>query len=404
MDDASEILALPAKEDLRRQLLAWFARIKRDLPWRGSDDLYGIWVSEIMLQQTTVAAVVPFWRNFMASFPTVQALAAADEAEVLTAWSGLGYYTRARNLHRAAKWVCDELGGALPCNRDQWQALPGVGPYAAGAIASIGLNECVPAMDANARRVIQRWTTQDPVALAKLAPTARLRLVDEFGAGLVPCDQPAAWNESLMELGALVCGAKHAACDRCPVAEYCAAHAGEWIDAVPPPKVKTKSQAVWLGLLLVSWRDHILLRPPLSSPLAVEFAQRKVAREDFSGLHRGLWSLPATVWLRGHDVPPPPTLHWLKDLKLPPKLIAKIRPPSLLGQVRHAITTYRLNVSVYECVLDAQVELPDHWRGGGDGLLANHHKGGVFFAMKNSAPPISQLTRKAWQVQRDSFD
>ncbi len=158
---------------LRRSVLAWYDARRRDLPWRRDPTLYGIWISEMMLQQTTVAAVVPYWQRFVARFPDVAVLAAATEPEVLEHWSGLGYYRRAQHLHAAARAVVANHGGRLPLSVEGWRALPGVGPYAAGAIASIGLGLPVPAVDANVRRVITRWVAADAVAGEAMPARAR---------------------------------------------------------------------------------------------------------------------------------------------------------------------------------------------------------------------------------------
>ena len=144
-------------DERQRRLLVWYDAVARDLPWRRETTLYGTWIAEIMLQQTTVRAVAPRWSTFLERFPDVSTLAAAAESEVLAAWSGLGYYRRARLLHRAARELRDRHGGRLPTSHDQWRALPGVGEYTAGAIGSIGLGLPVAAIDANVRRVLTRW-------------------------------------------------------------------------------------------------------------------------------------------------------------------------------------------------------------------------------------------------------
>lgn len=403
MDRSHSLLSLSSRDAVRATLVDWFAQIKRDLPWRVGKNLYGIWISEIMLQQTSVAAVVPFWHNFMAKFPTVGALAAADESDVLAAWSGLGYYSRARNLHRAAKLICENDAGKLPRTRDQWQALPGVGPYAAGAIASIGLGERVPAMDANARRVIQRWATTNPAELAALTLTARNRLVDGFGADLVPVTDPGVWNEALMELGALVCGAKKAKCEVCPMTAQCGAFHEGWIQDVPPPSKKVASYGVWVGQLVVTWRDQVLLQPPQAPALIEDFPARKVARDNFTDLHPGLWSLPSTVWLHGHEVPQMKSSTWQRRLGLPAS--ALLKDPTLVevGVVRHAITKYRLKVSVYELALDGRRDLPKSWRPLVGQRQPEPKKCGIFYSEKETLPPISQLARKVLALQRCAF-
>ena len=157
---------------MRRDLLAWYDAEARRLPWRERPSLYGTWISEIMLQQTTVATVIPYWERFMARLPDVGALAAADESEVLTLWSGLGYYRRARSLHQAARQIAADHAGRLPTDAVGWRALPGVGDYTAGAVASIGAGERVPAVDANARRVLTRWLCDSEAAAAELGESA----------------------------------------------------------------------------------------------------------------------------------------------------------------------------------------------------------------------------------------
>ncbi len=400
---APQILALSNPAHLAADLLAWFDRVKRDLPWRTSDDLYGIWVSEIMLQQTTVQAVIPFWERFMARFPTVAALAAAAEPEVLELWSGLGYYTRARNLHAAAQTICNERGGRLPGTRDDWLTLPGVGPYAAGAIASIGLSEAVAALDANARRVLQRWAVTDPTALAKLTAGQRQRLIDTLGADLVPTDNPGTWNEALMELGALVCGARRAQCQDCPVRSHCNAWAGDWVAAVPPPRKAAASEPVWVGQLLVTWRDRVLLVPPGTPAFAGDWGDRAVARADFRGLHQGLWGLPMTPWLAGQADPELPATSWRDWLALPAAVCRPKQQIEVVGHFRHAITKFRLRVAVLHLRLDSRQEMPAARLGMGrkTGPMSPA-KPGLFFATKTIHPPVSKLTEKSLHFQLDT--
>lgn len=252
-------------EKYRRLLLAWFDKNKRQLPWRHHRTLYGTWISEMMLQQTTVKVVVPYWEKFLTAFPDVKALAAADLEEVLSLWSGLGYYRRARQLHEAARIVVTQLDGELPCQIEGWLALPGIGPYAGGAVASIGLGRRVPALDANARRVFSRWLVGDPHDLAHLKPTH----LDQVATLLVDEDRPGDWNEAVMELGALVCRATGPGCSVCPVRSLCKANLAGTVDLVPPAKTAAKSLGVHLGLLVVQWKDQVLLLPPGTGPVAV---------------------------------------------------------------------------------------------------------------------------------------
>ena len=384
---------------LRSELSSWFAATRRDLPWRQGDDLYGIWVSEIMLQQTSVQAVVPYWERFMARFPTVADLAAAAETEVLGLWSGLGYYSRARNLHAAARIVCREAQGILPRSRAAWSALPGVGPYASGAIASLGLGERVPALDANARRVIMRWSVSDPEQWAAIAPGERTRLVDTLGAQLVPADNPGGWNESLMELGALVCGARAARCGECPVRRHCSALAGGWVDEVPPPKKPSPATAVWAGALLVLWRGQVLLMPPAAGPVSFTDGGRPAVRADFSRLHGGMWGVPLTPWYAGAADPPGAVRQWQQWLKSRSLPVPPGGAITRRGHFSHAITRYRLRVAVWGVELDARRDLPTEIAPFPDGKGV---PGARFFRLSGAPLPVSRMTEKALQFHNDS--
>lgn len=343
----NEMLLADHPDGFRSRLLAWFDNEGRTLPWRTHRSLYGTWISEMMLQQTTVAVVEPYWLKFMARFPDVQTLAAATEEEVLSHWSGLGYYRRARHLHAAAKMVLEELDGELPRTRDSWLNLPGVGPYASGAIASIGLGQREPAIDANVRRVLSRWLLADPSSFPKLKP-ARLERV---AADLVDPARPGAWNESLMELGALVCSARSPRCGICPVQEVCRAGRAGTAEKIPPRKTPTRNIEVETALLAVLVADQVLLLAPQSPAVAQVPRNIKPVRGDLKGLHGGLWGLPAGPWLAptgsgaSHFTPSiwGPFLAGFSESQG----VAIKEEPVLVGSFRHAITKYRLTVRVY---------------------------------------------------------
>lgn len=346
-DRSFALSLIETPQSYRTLLLSWFDAARRSLPWRQQKSLYGTWISEMMLQQTTVATVVPYWEKFLVAFPDVQALAAADLDDVLSLWSGLGYYRRARHLHQAARQVVDQLGGKLPRDKEGWLQLPGIGPYAGGAIASIGLGLRVPAMDANARRVLTRWLIASPGDLGGLRP-ARL---DEIGAALVDEDRPGDWNEALMELGALVCRASDPRCEACPVRDLCRAHLAGATDRIPAPKDTAATERVHLGVLVVTWRDRVLLLPPGCGPVMVPPGNQAPVRRDVTGLHRGLWGLPSSPWQPGlsHRQKPWPGVVWrpwlagVSDLGSP----SDMKDPVLLGNFRHAVTRFRLVVQVY---------------------------------------------------------
>jgi len=209
------------KLGLARPLLAWYDRARRDLPWRRAPSPYKTLVSEFMLQQTVVATVVPYFERFVARFPDAAALAAATEDEVTAAWSGLGYYARARNLHRAARAVVERHGGALPRTEAELRELPGVGPYTAAAVASIAFGARTFALDGNGARVTARlWGVRDSIDRPATREALRAR-----GLGEVPAARAGDFNQAVMELGATICTPRAPRCDVCPLARRCRAHA-----------------------------------------------------------------------------------------------------------------------------------------------------------------------------------
>jgi A/G-specific adenine glycosylase len=231
------------------------------MPWRESRDPYAVWVSEIMLQQTRVTTVVPYFERWMARFPTIEALADAPEVDVLGAWQGLGYYSRARNLQRAARAVVALHGGRLPASVDALRALPGVGPYTAGAIASIAFGIRAALVDGNVIRVLSRLARID--GDPKRGPTQRA--VWALADALVPEDAPGDFNQALMELGATVCTPTSPACTRCPLADVCQARHANDVDRYPAKSPRSAPiPSAWWGVVLSNKAGAVLLaqRPP----------------------------------------------------------------------------------------------------------------------------------------------
>ncbi|MCA9023569.1 MAG: A/G-specific adenine glycosylase [Planctomycetaceae bacterium] len=202
---------------LRRNLRRWYGKHGRHLPWRAAGDPYRVWISEIMLQQTTVTAVIPYYERFLARFPDLQTLAEAPEQEVLRLWEGLGYYSRARNIHKTARKLCHERGGNFPRHLDELLALPGIGRYTAGAIASFAFNQSAPIVEANTLRLYCRLLGYegDPRS------TEGQRLLWEFAERLVPSQKPGEFNQALMDLGATVCTPTEPKCPSCPLRSIC---------------------------------------------------------------------------------------------------------------------------------------------------------------------------------------
>ncbi|MBK9064507.1 MAG: A/G-specific adenine glycosylase [Acidobacteria bacterium] len=239
--------------DVTRRLARWYRRAQRDLPWRATRDPYAIWLSEVMAQQTTLDVVVPRWERFRARFPTVESLARAKERDVLAEWSGLGYYARARNLHRAAKAVAAE--GAFPRTLEGWRALPGVGAYTAAAVASIAYGVREPVVDGNVVRVLCRlWALRlDPKAPATLVKVRAL------ARPLVPMRNPGDFNQALMELGALVCTPRAPRCGACPLRSSCRAAASGTPEAFPRAAARPPTRHVHLVAAIVERKKRLLL-------------------------------------------------------------------------------------------------------------------------------------------------
>jgi len=248
----------------RRALLDWYEEHRRDLPWRRTRDPYRIWLSEVMLQQTRVAAVIPYYKRFLERFSAVDALADAHEQEVLAAWSGLGYYSRARNLHRAAKQI--RGAGGFPSEYQAIRELPGVGDYTAAAIASIAFDLPHPVLDGNVLRVLSRVGAEQGDIRS---PRTRNRLAEEAGR-LLDENRPGDFNQALMELGATVCVPKQPQCLLCPVTRHCEARQQGLQHELPIQSKRGTTARVAIELLIIERRGNLLLRqrPPESKRLA----------------------------------------------------------------------------------------------------------------------------------------
>ena len=243
------------QRSLRRRLLAWYRRAKRDLPWRRTSDPYRIWVAEVMLQQTQVPTAPPYYRRFLARFPTVRALARASDQDVLKAWQGLGYYRRALNLREAARRIVREHGGRVPDDPQAFARLPGVGRYTCGAVQSIAFGRRIAALDANAARVLARWLA---VHEATDAAATRARLW-EAAEALVPPRAPGDWNQALMELGSCVCTPRRPRCTECPVRNLCRSFAKGLQEEIPARRRRRPVPHIQVGVGIVWRRGRILV-------------------------------------------------------------------------------------------------------------------------------------------------
>jgi len=318
----------PLERDPRaaaRALVKWYRRHGRDLPWRREAGPYEVLVSEIMLQQTTVDAVIPYYGRFLAAFPDFAALAAAGEEDVLKLWSGLGYYSRARNLLAAARAVAGEHGGRLPAGHAELRSLPGIGPYTAAAIRAIAFGEAAVALDGNLKRVLARLIGYGE----ETGTAAAAEALEEAGLAIVKAGDPSAINQALMDLGATICAPRAPRCLLCPLAPWCAARLEGRQEEIPKPAKRAGSVEVHLGAGILSRRGKVLLR-------------RRTAR-----LMRGMWEVPLVSLgaspTRGRER----AASEIVVKRLSHELGVEIEALAPAGTIRHSITNHRIRVHLF---------------------------------------------------------
>ena len=313
----------------RKLLLAWFRQFQRDLPWRRTKDPYAIWVSEIMLQQTRVAAVIPYYERFLSRFPSVRALAESPQEEVLRLWSGLGYYSRARNLQKAAQQVVALPGGEFPRDEEGVLALSGIGPYTGAAILSIAFGAKHAVLDGNVARVLARLGA----VRGDLRESRRWQSLQRAAGELLDPKSPGDWNQAMMELGAMVCTPRAPQCLLCPLAKFCRARQSGDPEAFPEKRKKRDVvQIVLAAAVLCTPRGQTLLLPPPQSK-----KENKPAADDVATLVSRMWHFPTVAIQKDASTE---LRNYLAD-SLPANGKLDLEP---LARVRHAVT-YR-NVTV----------------------------------------------------------
>lgn len=323
---------------LRRKLLTWFDRRRRDLPWRADRDPYRIWVSEVMLQQTTVAAVVPYFERFVAALPTVQHLAAADEQRVLKLWEGLGYYRRARHLHAAAKQLVAEHGGTLPDDPAVWSDLPGVGRYILGAVLSQAFDRKLPIVEANSLRVLARLFGYrgDPREGDGKA------WVWSAAETVLPEKRVGDFNQAVMELGALVCTPAAPDCPACPLVANCVANRDGLQAEIPPRKKPKAITEVHEVGVVVRDGDRVLL-----------CRQRPDAAR-----WQNMWEVPHAVRHDGED-------DTAAAVRVAKELTGlDVEPGGELLTVRHGVTRYAITLVCVEAALKGGAFVPAFYSAG----------------------------------------
>ncbi len=304
--------------EISPRLLAWYGRAGRDLPWRRTCDPYRVWLSEIMLQQTTVGAVIPYYQRFLTAFPDVASLAEAPVEAVIEHWAGLGYYSRARNLHAAARQVATEHGGAFPRTLAELTALPGIGRSTAGAILSIAFDIPAPILDGNVRRVLCRlfaWTDSPRSAVAE-------KQLWTWATALTPADRPHDYAQAIMDLGAILCTPRSPRCERCPLERLCRGRALGIAAELPCRRAK-KLVPVRLHVALLLEREGRLL----------------VRRRPLDGMLAGLWEFPGGPVPEGMS-PEAEAIRLLQELGGEGGL-------EFVGGVDHAYSHFRLDLRLY---------------------------------------------------------
>jgi A/G-specific adenine glycosylase len=319
----AELMPEGRAAEISGPLVRWFRAARRDLPWRRDMSPYAVWVSESMLQQTQVATVVSYFERWMARFPTLEALAGADEDEVLHAWQGLGYYSRARSLLRAARMVRDELAGTIPADPTLLRKLPGVGPYTAGAIASIAYNVPAPIVDGNVIRVLTRLFALrgDP------AREPLKRRLWELAAALIPTGEAREFNPAMMELGATICTPARPRCPECPVQHECRARELGIQEQLPETAARPATAAVRMVAAVIEDVGRVLLEQ----------------RRDDADRWAGMWDFPNGEV--GERETPEAAVRGVVRAALGVEVVVGER----LCVVRHAVTRFRITLEAFRC-------------------------------------------------------
>ncbi|MCL7454098.1 MAG: A/G-specific adenine glycosylase [Anaerolineae bacterium] len=315
-----------ANDDLAiigHRLLAWYERHRRDLPWRHDQNPYAIWVAEIMLQQTRVETVIAYYQRFLQRFPTLEALAKAPLDDVLKAWEGLGYYARARNLHRAARWVVQEMNGRLPARSEDLSRLPGVGQYTASAIASIAFGQDAVALDGNLRRVLCRLfgIDDDP------GRTNTQRRLTELAEAMLPSGQAGDFNQALMDLGAMICTPTTPQCLLCPLLGSC----------------RSQQEGIQNELPIRATRGHRPHRDVTAGVIWDDNDHVLITRRPLDGLLGGLWEFPGGKRRPGEALPA--CLH----REISEELAIQIQVGELLVTIEHVFTHFFMTLYAFDC-------------------------------------------------------
>jgi A/G-specific adenine glycosylase len=309
-------------EFLRKQLVKWYLANHRDLPWRRSKNAYRIWVSEVMLQQTQVNTVLSYYRQFLKTFPNIKKLAGADLQAILKAWEGMGYYARARNLHRAAKVVMQDHNGRIPDTWEAFRSLPGVGDYIAAAVLSMAFDQPHAVVDGNVKRVLARLYKID----APVNQAGSQNRFKEAADKLLDSQQPGTFNQAVMELGALICKPRNPSCDACPLSPFCRAYKTNRVADFPRRRKSKATPQYHIAVGVVFKNDRVL-----------------ITRRKAQGLLGGLWEFPGGKIRDGESA----RAACIREIKEEVNLNVKI--DRHLAKVKHAYTHFKIVMDVFCC-------------------------------------------------------
>jgi len=320
--------------EFRKKLISWFENNKRDLPWRRTNDPYPIWVSEVMLQQTQVKKVIDYYDKFIESFPTVSKLSNADLKDVLKKWEGMGYYARARNLHKASSIIKDEFEGRIPDDTDSFRSLPGVGDYITAAVLSRAFHKPLAVVDGNVKRVVARlFMIGEPVNSTKAS-----KLFSSYTSQMIDPEHPGQFNEAMMELGATICTPQNPGCLICPVSKFCKSYINKCQSEYPIKSIK-KSVPLRHFVVGLIYRDDKFL----------------VVRRELDSMLGGLWELPGGIFDLNEDI------REVCAARITEITGLKIKVEDKIMLVNHAYSHFKINIQVFQCLyMDGHVELSNH--------------------------------------------
>ena len=325
-------------QDIRRKLLAWYDKTKRDLPWRDTKDPYSIWVSEIMLQQTRVKTVLPYYERWIKALPTIDKLADAPERKVLKLWEGLGYYSRVRNLKKAAKIISKKMDGKVPDTVAGLQNLPGIGRYTAGAISSIAFGQKAPVLDGNVKRVLSRLFCINENGATSASEDRLWQKAED----LLPASRPGDFNQALMELGATVCIHRSPTCQQCPLRTTCEAFLKNNVEQFPPAKKKAPAKKI-----------------EVSAGIIIRNKKVYIQQRAKDGLMGGLWEFPGGKRKKGES----PEECLKREIK--EELGTTIGILNKVMTIKHTYTQFRVTLHVFNCYLQDNQLRPngcEQWR------------------------------------------